>query len=223
MEIRYHGHSTVQLTEGEHSIIIDPFQTNVEQIDVQYVLLTHGHADHIADAVAIAKRNKATIIAVYELATYLSWQGVDVIGMNIGGTVKLPIGDVEIGQAFHSSAVIDHDSKTITYMGMPASFFIHLANGTTIYHAGDTALFSDMKMYGELFNIELAFLPIGDLFTMGPKYAAIAAEWLKAKRVVPIHFNTFPPIAQDVAPFRERLSGKGIEVVELAKGERYAL
>lgn len=228
MKITYHGHSCVQLTEGENSIIIDPFLTGnavavtkPEDINVQYVLLTHAHADHIADAETIARNNDATIIATFELATYYSWKGLKTVGMNLGGSFDLGFAKIKMVQAFHSSGMIVEEGN-ILYMGMPGGFVITW-NDTTILHAGDTGLFGDMKMIGEQHSIDLAFLPIGDLFTMGPSDAVIAAQWLQAKAVVPLHYNTFPPIKQDAAKFAKDLEKFGIEGLDLEPGEAFEI
>ncbi|NQF15913.1 metal-dependent hydrolase [Brevibacillus sp. HB1.3] len=229
LDIRFHGHSSVQVTSEGHSIMIDPFisgspvaATKLEDISVQYILLTHGHLDHILDAVELAKKNDATIVATHELATYLSWQGVKTISMNLGGSVKLPFGKVKMTQAFHSSGVVLDDEKQIVYMGMPGGFVIELG-GKTIYHAGDTGLFGDMKLIGERHNIDLAFLPIGDVFTMGPEDALVAAEWVQADFVVPIHYDTFPPIKQDGEAFVAELAEKDIRGKALKPGETLRL
>ncbi|NRS18001.1 metal-dependent hydrolase [Brevibacillus sp. HB1.4B] len=229
LDIRFHGHSSVQVTSEGHSIMIDPFisgspvtATKLEDISVQYILLTHGHQDHILDAVELAKKNDATIVATHELATYLSWQGVKTISMNLGGSVKLPFGKVKMTQAFHSSGVVLDDEKQIVYMGMPGGFVIELG-GKTLYHAGDTGLFGDMKLIGERHNIDLAFLPIGDVFTMGPEDALVAAEWVQADFVVPIHYDTFPPIKQDGEAFVAELAEKDIRGKALKPGETLRL
>lgn len=229
MEIIYHGHSCVQIRDGEHSLIIDPFLsgspvsvTKPEEIKVQYVLLTHGHQDHTLDAVSIAKANGAKIVATFELANYMSWQGAETVEVNMGGRVDLGFADVQLVQAFHSSSIILEEEKRIIYAGMPGGYIIRW-NGKTLYHAGDTALFSDMKMFGELHEIDLAFLPIGDTFTMGPQEAALAAEWLGAEQVVPIHYNTFPPIVQDADEFVSMLKDREIKGIALKPGEQMSL
>ncbi|WP_134685428.1 metal-dependent hydrolase [Brevibacillus migulae] len=229
MEILFHGHSCIQITEGEHSLIIDPFLngnpvavTKPEDVRVQHILLTHGHGDHIGDAVQIAKQNDATIISIVELASYLGWQGAKTVGINLGGSYALPIGRVKMTHAFHSSAVTTDEDQNIVYLGMPGGFLLEIG-GKTIYHAGDTGLFGDMKMLGELNQIDLAFLPIGDHYTMGPKDAVIAAQWLNAKHVVPIHFNTFPPIKQDGEQFVAALAEKNIKGTVVKPGESITL
>lgn len=225
LDIKFHGHASVQLTTEGHSIMIDPFisgnplaATRLEDISVQYILLTHGHMDHILDAVELAKANDATIIATHELATYLGWKGAKTFALNLGGATTLPFGKVKMTQAFHSSAVVLDDEQQIVYMGMPGGFIIEMG-GKTVYHAGDTGLFGDMKMLGELHKIDLAFLPIGDLFTMGPEDAALAAQWVRADYVVPIHYNTFPPIVQDGDAFVAGLAKKDIQGKALKPGE----
>ncbi|GLI09084.1 UPF0173 metal-dependent hydrolase YtkL [Paenibacillus tyrfis] len=229
MEIWYHGHSCVQLTHGGHSLIIDPFisgnrlaTTKPEDVKAEYVLLTHGHPDHILDTVPIAKSNNATVIATFELATYMSWQGLNTFAMNIGGRTSIGFAEIEMIQAFHSSGIVLEEEKKIIYGGMPGGYVIKW-DGLTILHSGDTALFSDMKLIGQRHKIDLSFLPIGDVFTMGPDDAALAAEWLGAKAVVPLHFNTFPPIVQDADRFAAGLRDKGIQSQVLLPGEKLTL
>ncbi|MGO4888704.1 metal-dependent hydrolase [Anaerobacillus sp. MEB173] len=223
MKLTYHGHSVVAIETNGTKILIDPFltgngqcQLNAKDVKVDVILLTHGHNDHVGDTVQLAKDNDALVVAPFELATYLGWQGVNVHPMHIGGSHTFEFGKVKLTQAFHGSSAIDEEKQTIVYTGMPSGI-LFTAEGKTIYHAGDTALFSDMKLIGELNEIDVAFLPIGDNFTMGPEDAAIAAEWLKAKKVVPIHYNTFPVIEQSPEQFAAKLkNGQG---VTLASGE----
>ncbi|MDF2958875.1 MAG: metal-dependent hydrolase [Paenibacillus sp.] len=229
MQLVYHGHSCVQISDGNQSVIIDPFLngnpaavTKTEDIRVQYILLTHGHSDHTADVEAIARANDATVIATFELATYFSWKGLKTIGMNLGGTVDLGFAKAKMVQAFHSSSIVLEEEQKIEYAGMPGGFLLSW-KGLTLLHAGDTALFGDMKIIGELNDIDYALLPIGDLFTMGPADALIAAEWLRAKKVIPVHHSTFPAIAQDTAEFVRQLNSRGIEGYPLKPGEELQL
>lgn len=217
MKVSYHGHSVVKVETSDYTILFDPFITgnsttdlNAEDVNVDVILLTHGHNDHVGDTVQLAKKNDALVIAPFELATFLGWQGVKVHPMHIGGAHTFDFGKVKLTQAFHGSSYTNEETKEITYTGMPSGILLTI-EGKTIYHAGDTALFSDMKLIGERNNIELAFLPIGDNFTMGIEDALLAAEWLGAKKVVPIHYNTFPVIEQDPTHFTNQLpEGVGI-------------
>ncbi|KZM56533.1 metal-dependent hydrolase [Aeribacillus pallidus] len=226
MKVSYHGHSIVQIETNGKNIIIDPFingngQTDlkVEDVKADVILLTHGHNDHVGDTVEIAKRNDSLVVAIAELATYLSWKGIKTHGMSIGGAYEFEFGKVKLTQAFHGSSYTE-DNQNIVYTGMPAGILL-TAEDKTIYHAGDTALFSDMKLIGERNEIDLAFLPIGDNYTMGPEDALTAAEWIRAKKVVPIHYNTFPVIQQNPEDFVSKLpDGVGLllkpgETIEL--------
>ncbi|MDW4525536.1 metal-dependent hydrolase [Rossellomorea marisflavi] len=210
MKISYHGHSVVKFETNGKTILVDPFingneytDLNADDVKADVIILTHGHNDHVGDTVAIAKRNDSLVIAPNELANYLGWQGLNTHPMAIGGAREFDFGKVKFTQAFHSSSYTTEDNEII-YTGMPAGFLL-MAEGKTIYHAGDTGLFSDMKLIGERHPIDLAFLPIGDNFTMGPEDAALAATFLKAKEVVPVHYDTFPPIKQDPHKFVEML------------------
>lgn len=220
MEVSYHGHSVVKIETNGKVILIDPFLTGnpktdlkAEEVKVDVIILSHGHGDHVGDTVALAKKNNAVVVAPFELATFLGWQGVNTHPMHIGGSHVFDFGKVKFTQAFHGSSYIDEENQMITYTGMPAGI-LFTAEEKTVYHAGDTALFSDMKLIGSLNDIDLAFLPIGDNFTMGPEDAVLAAEWIGAKTVVPMHYNTFPVIEQDPHIFVQKLTSSIGKVLE---------
>lgn len=226
MKVSYHGHSVVKIETNGKTIFIDPFITDnaltdlkLEDVKPDVIILTHGHGDHLGDTVELAKKHSSLVVANFELSAYLSWQGVQTHGMHIGGAHQFDFGKVKLTPAFHGTGIIT-ENKEIIYAGMPAGV-LFMNEGKTVYHAGDTALFSDMKLIGERHPIDLAFLPIGDNFTMGPEDAAYAAELLQAKTIVPIHFNTFPPIKQDPENFIKMLpeaNGRVLqagEVIEL--------
>lgn len=226
MQISYHGHSIVKIKTKDHTLLIDPFITGnkltdllVENEKPDVILLTHGHNDHVGDTVAIAKACDALVVAPNELAVYLGWQGVRTHGMNLGGAKTFEFGTVKFTQAFHSSSYTT-DGNEIIYTGMPAGI-LFTAEGNTVYHAGDTAIFGDMELIGKLHPVDVAFLPIGDNFTMGPEDAARAVELIKPKLAVPIHFNTFPPIEQDPNNFKELV--KDYEVKIMQAGDVFTL
>lgn len=223
MNIQFHGHSCIQLTTEQHRFMIDPFLTDnpvafasYTEIQVEYILLTHGHGDHVGDAVSIGKQCEATIIAMVELANYMETQGVRAIGMNLGGTGEFEFGSLTLVPALHSSS-LSVDGRDI-YMGNPAGIVLQ-SGGVTIYHAGDTALFSDMKLIGERYKPDIAFLPIGSFFTMDPEDALLAAQWVQAKTVIPVHYNTFSLIQQSGAAFIASLRKLGINGIELLPGQ----
>lgn len=199
MKVTYEGHAvvTVELEDGT-SIIFDPFITGnpftqlaADEIKVDYILLTHAHEDHVGDTVDIAKRNDATVITTVELAGYLASKGLKTHGMQPGGAYHFDFGEVKMFPAIHGSS-LEIDGVPTT-LGLATGIMLKTDN-KTIYHVGDTALYSDMKLIGERENIALAFVPIGDNYTMGPEDAVLASEWLAAAKVVPIHYNTFPII-----------------------------
>ncbi|CRK84405.1 metal-dependent hydrolase [Neobacillus massiliamazoniensis] len=218
MRISYHGHSVVQIQTNGKTIMIDPFITGnpltdlkAEDVKVDVIILSHGHNDHVGDTVELAKRDHALVVANADLGTFLSWQGVNTHEMHIGGSYQFAFGKVKLTQAFHGSGFVTKNNEMI-YCGMPAGI-LFMNEGKTIYHAGDTGLFSDMKLIGERHPIDIAFLPIGDNFTMGPEDAAYAAKLLNAKMVVPMHYNTFPPIKQDPHKFIKMLDSQNGKVM----------
>ncbi len=195
------GHGGWSIRTGDHVVLLDPFLTDcpnatmtVDEVEADFVLLSHGHFDHVADVPAIAKRTDAQVITNFEIAQWLAEQH-DVkktLGMNIGGAVSLPFGQVKMTQAIHSSQLPDR-----SYGGEAAGFLITIGE-QRLYFACDTALFSDMQQIGST-GLDLAVLPIGDLFTMGPEDSLQAIQWLAPKKVAPAHYNTWPPIQQDAA------------------------
>jgi len=227
MTLQWIGHATFHLTTVKGtSILIDPWtQSNPacpkdwkapEKIDL--VLCTHGHTDHIGDALTIEKRYHPTFVAMNELASWLMSKGVKhAVGMNIGGTYRFQDVKVSMVAAIHSSG-IDGNGTTL-YAGEPAGLVIEVDGEPVIYHAGDTALYGDMKLIREFFAPEIACLPIGDHYTMGPRSAAVAAEYVGAKKVIPIHYGTFPVLTGTPAEFRNFLKGKPVEVLEMKPGE----
>jgi len=227
MKITYLSHSCFFLETGAHRIIIDPFltgnplaKTKAEDVECDFILLTHGHGDHFGDALDIAKRNDATIIATFELACYCGAKGAKVHPMHIGGSAAFPFGRVKFTIAHHSSSI--EANGQIVYLGNPAGALI-FAEEKTIYHAGDTGLFLDMKLIGEMNRLDVAMLPIGDNFTMGIDDAAKAVEWLKPGIAFPMHYNTFDLIKADGNEFVRKAEAVGGKAKALAIGESFEL
>ena len=221
VKIIYHGHSNLEIHSGAEIIQIDPFFTGnplaevtADKVNPGTILLTHAHSDHTGDAEGISKRTGAVIASNYEITSHYEAKGCKTAPMNHGGSWKFPFGEAFYTIAFHTSSFADG-----TYGGQPGGWVVQ-TGGVTIYHAGDTALFGDMELIGRLFQIDLACLPIGDCFTMGPKHAMLAAKMLRAKAVVPIHYNTFPQIKQDGAAFARDLQKQhGINGIPMKPGE----
>jgi L-ascorbate metabolism protein UlaG (beta-lactamase superfamily) len=218
-KLTYLGHSAFLIESAKANLVIDPFLTGNPKaakkpadIKVSYVLLSHGHGDHVGDAIEIAKANKATVIAPFELAGYCGSKGCEFHPQHIGGGFNYPFGRVQLTIAHHGSS-----NNEGAYMGEPCGFLITI-DGKTLYHAGDTAVFYDMKLIGELHPAELALLPIGDNFTMGIDDAVKAAELVNAKRTIPMHYNTFDLIMADPNEFVSKVSKKGLKAEVLAVG-----
>lgn len=227
VSVTWLGHSTVLITTSKGTtILIDPFIEHnpkypkgyklPEKIDL--LLLTHGHMDHIADAVPVAKKHGPTVFAMAELAGWVQSKGIQAsVGMNIGGSHRHADVLFTLTEARHSSGITDGD-QTI-YGGEPAGFVIAIDNGPVLYHAGDTGVFSDMQLIRELHRPEVAMLPMGDHYTMGPKGAALAAKYLGVKSVLPIHFGTFPALTGTPAALEKELAGSGVEVIHTEPGK----
>ncbi|HEX9653711.1 MAG TPA: metal-dependent hydrolase, partial [bacterium] len=208
-KLTYYGHSVFLVETNRHLIVIDPFFSGnplspikADDVKCDYIIISHGHGDHVGDALAIAKRNKATVISNYEIATWCGSQGASVHAMHIGGSHTFPFGRVKLTIAHHGSGY--QTEKGFLYMGNPAGILLFV-EGKTIYHSGDTALFYDMKLIGEMNPIDLALLPIGDNFTMGIDDAVKAVELLNPKLAVPMHYKTFDVIDVDPNVFVKKV------------------
>jgi L-ascorbate metabolism protein UlaG (beta-lactamase superfamily) len=227
LKVMWCGHSTFLVTSPKGlRVLFDPWLTtnpscpagarNIGAVDV--MLISHGHADHCADAVSVARETGATVVAPYELTLWLERQGVkNTRPMNIGGRQTLRGLHIAMVNAVHSSSIIDGGQNT--YLGPSTGYVVRFDEGPTLYFAGDTALFGDMRLIGQRFAPGLAFLPIGDRYTMGPEDAAIAAEWVGARAIVPMHYATFPELTGTVDELRLFAEPKGIDVLELRPGQ----
>ena len=227
MKATFWGHSCVLVEVKGKRIVIDPFlsgnpvaKTKPENVKCDYVIISHGHRDHLGDAVQIAKANDATVIANFEVASYCEMKGCNVHPMHIGGAHKFDFGRVKLTIAHHGSGLIE-DGKII-YLGNPAGIIIQ-SDGKVLYHAGDTGLFYDMKLIGEQYHLDFSFLCIGDNFTMGIDDAVRAAEFTGAHKIIGMHYDTFPPIKINHDQARKTFSDAGRDLILLNIGETIEL
>ncbi len=236
MEIKFHGHSCFELSEEGTTILVDPFLkpnnpaavATADDVDATQIAISHGHADHMADAVPVAKRTGAHCIAAVEIANWLEARGVEnVSDPNLGGTVEFDGGRVKLVPAWHTStlpgsAEAPFSAEHGTAVGTAAGLIIDIG-GVTVYHAGDTCLFSDMKLIAERNPVDVAMLPIGGHYTMDRHDAAVAAGLIGASTVIPMHYDTFPPIETDAEAFKAEVEEKtSSTVVLLAPGESHS-
>jgi L-ascorbate metabolism protein UlaG (beta-lactamase superfamily) len=224
--VQWLGHACLLIESDGRRILIDPFLTDnpaaaakAGDVAADFILVSHGHGDHVGDAVAIAKRTGATVVTNYEIANWFQRQGLEKVhGQQHGGGHAFPFGRVKMTLAFHGSALPDG-----SYGGNPCGFYLVLNDGTRIYDAADTALFGDMKLIGEE-GVDLAILPIGDNYTMGPDDALRALKLIAPRRALPIHYDTWPLIAQDAAAWAERVRAETkVEPIVLKPGGKVTL
>ncbi|HRR97264.1 MAG TPA: metal-dependent hydrolase [Candidatus Syntrophosphaera sp.] len=221
MKIKYYGHSAFEITSNAgQKILIDPFlegnplsPVRADQVKADFIILSHAHSDHLGDTIRIAKRNDAIVIAIAELAAYLAGKGLKTHSMQTGGSHIFPFGKVKFTLALHGSNTPDGH-----YAG-PAAGILLWVDDSCIYHCGDTGLFGDMKLIGEMNSVDYMLVPIGDNFTMGPEDAIKAVEFVSPKIIIPIHYNTWPLIQVDAEAFSEKVKALGKECILLKPGE----
>jgi L-ascorbate metabolism protein UlaG (beta-lactamase superfamily) len=224
VDIRFLGHAAFELRAGDANVVVDPFLTGnpkaavgPEDLEPKQILLTHGHADHIGDTVDIAKRTGATVVAIAELANEISEQGVDVVDPNLGGTVKFDWGWVKLVPAWHTALSPNGTPHT------PAGLLIGIGD-TLVYHLGDTCLFSDLKLISHRGDkVNVALVPIGGHYTMDRLDAVVAVEFVEPDVVIPIHYDTFPPVETDAQAFKSDVESQtSAQCVILAPGETHS-
>jgi L-ascorbate metabolism protein UlaG (beta-lactamase superfamily) len=224
-KLTYHGHATFSLEcdDGTH-LVVDPFfadnpscDHDGSDVEADYILLTHGHGDHVSDAIPLAQRTGATVIASYEIATYLEGRGLATSAQGIGGGVEYGFGHVKMTAALHGTQVQLPGAEA--FNTLPAGFLVTLGSGQRFYHAGDTALLMDMQLLKG--QVDVAVLPIGDRFTMGPADAVRAVDFIEPKVVVPCHYSTWPLIDQDAEGFKA-IVGDRAHVEIMACGSSYS-
>ena len=226
MQLTYLGHSAFLAAIGTTRVLFDPFirpnplakDIDVDAIEADYILLSHAHGDHIADAEEIAKRTGATILGIAEVAGYFGAKGIEVIGTNLGGKVALPFGTVHCVAAAHSSSFPDG-----SYGGVPMGFVVTPTEGPTFYFAGDTALTYALKLISKRHKLDFALLPIGDHYTMGLTDALVAADWVGTQKIIGMHYDTFPPLVIDHAAAQAEAQAAGKELHLLKIGETVTL
>jgi L-ascorbate metabolism protein UlaG (beta-lactamase superfamily) len=227
LAITWLGHSTFIIrTPGGKRVLFDPWLKNnpscpdvhkkPQQIDL--ILVSHGHGDHTEDVLSVARDTGAPVVAIYEFCEWLGRKGLQrVEPMNKGGSLQIAGLRVTMTDARHSSSFFDNGQ--MVYMGDPAGYIVRLEDGRSLYYAGDTCLFGDMRLIGEMYQPEIAFLPIGDRFTMDPAAAARAAEFLGVRQIVPMHWGTFPVLTGTPAALKPLAAARGVHVLELSPGE----
>jgi L-ascorbate metabolism protein UlaG (beta-lactamase superfamily) len=237
MEIKFHGQSCFELSEGETTVLVDPFLkpnnpaavATADEVEPTHIAISHGHVDHMADAVPVAMRTGAHCVAIVELAKWLEGQGIeDVSDPNLGGKVEFDWGHIGLVPAWHTNTLPGSEESPFSaelgiVLGSAAGLVIKIGE-TTVYHAGDTALFSDMKLISQRSNVDVAMLPIGGHYTMDRHDAVLAAEFVGAGTVIPMHYDTFPAIEADAEAFKRDVESRtASKVVVLAPGDSHSV